>query len=155
VHVWTFRAENEFLPDDLRIGGDPAAHGDLDAEIRRFLERGIDGFFVDFPAIGVRVRDAYISAVQALAPAGGRHQLARKQSAGAITGAVRALQLQAVRAARTLRVVGKFFRIDLHGVLDVADRDGRRVFDIEMRRLGARRSRRCRARCCSAQCSRA
>jgi glycerophosphoryl diester phosphodiesterase len=66
VHVWTFRAENEFLPDDLRVGNEPAAHGDLEAEIRRFLERGIDGFFVDFPAIGVRVRDAYISAVQAL-----------------------------------------------------------------------------------------
>jgi glycerophosphoryl diester phosphodiesterase len=66
VHVWTFRAENEFLPEDLRVGADPAAHGDLDAEIRRFLDRGIDGFFVDFPAIGVRTRDAYISAVQAL-----------------------------------------------------------------------------------------
>jgi glycerophosphoryl diester phosphodiesterase len=64
VHVWTFRAENEFLPDDLKIGGSPAAHGDLDAEIQRFLEQGIDGFFVDFPAVGVRVRDAYISAVQ-------------------------------------------------------------------------------------------
>jgi glycerophosphoryl diester phosphodiesterase len=60
VHVWTFRAENAFLPDDLRIGASPAAHGDLDAEIRRFLDRGIDGFFVDFPAVGVRVRDAYI-----------------------------------------------------------------------------------------------
>ena len=61
VHVWTFRAENEFLPDDLKIGASPAAHGDLDAEIQRFLSRGIDGFFVDYPAIGVRVRDAYIA----------------------------------------------------------------------------------------------
>jgi glycerophosphoryl diester phosphodiesterase len=66
VHVWTFRAENEFLPDDLKIGGSPAAHGDLDAEIQRFLEQGIDGFFVDFPLVGVRVRDAYISGVQDL-----------------------------------------------------------------------------------------
>jgi glycerophosphoryl diester phosphodiesterase len=72
VHVWTFRAENEFLPDDLKIGGRaglppaPAAHGNLEAEILRFLERGIDGFFVDFPAVGVRVRDAYISGVQAV-----------------------------------------------------------------------------------------
>ncbi|MEA3196225.1 MAG: glycerophosphoryl diester phosphodiesterase [Gammaproteobacteria bacterium] len=66
VHVWTFRAENEFLPDDLKVGESPAAHGDLDAEIRRFLDRGIDGFFVDFPAVGVRVRDAYISGVQDL-----------------------------------------------------------------------------------------
>jgi glycerophosphoryl diester phosphodiesterase len=66
VHVWTFRAENEFLPDDLKSGGPPAAHGHLEAEIERFLERGIDGFFVDFPAVGVRVRDAYISGVQPL-----------------------------------------------------------------------------------------
>ena len=61
VHVWTFRAENEFLPEDLKIGDSPAAHGDLDSEIRRYLGRGIDGFFVDFPAVGVRVRDAYIT----------------------------------------------------------------------------------------------
>jgi glycerophosphoryl diester phosphodiesterase len=66
VHVWTFRAENEFLPEDLRSGGPPAAHGDLEAEILRYLHRGIDGFFVDFPAVGVRVRDAYISAAQPL-----------------------------------------------------------------------------------------
>lgn len=66
VHVWTFRAENEFLPADLRVGTAPAAHGDLDGEIQRFLERGIDGMFVDFPAVGVRVRNAYISGVHPL-----------------------------------------------------------------------------------------
>ncbi len=58
VHVWTFRAENEFLPEDLRVGADPAGHGNLDAEIERYLARGIDGFFTDFPGIGVRARDA-------------------------------------------------------------------------------------------------
>jgi glycerophosphoryl diester phosphodiesterase len=66
VHVWTFRAENEFLPQELRVGTDPKVHGRLEAEIRRYLERGIDGFFVDFPAVGVRVRDDYISAAQPL-----------------------------------------------------------------------------------------
>jgi glycerophosphoryl diester phosphodiesterase len=66
VHVWTFRAENEFLPPEFKRGASPCAHGDLDGELRLFLERGIDGFFVDFPAAGVRVRDAYISGVQAL-----------------------------------------------------------------------------------------
>jgi glycerophosphoryl diester phosphodiesterase len=59
VHVWTFRAENEFLPDDLRIGQSPAAHGDLRSELARYLALGIDGFFTDFPAIGVAVRDAW------------------------------------------------------------------------------------------------
>jgi glycerophosphoryl diester phosphodiesterase len=66
VHVWTFRAENEFLPQDLKSGTDAAAHGDLEGEIRRFLDRGIDGFFADFPAVGVKVRDAYISGAQPL-----------------------------------------------------------------------------------------
>jgi len=32
VHVWTFRAENEFLPDDLKAGKAAAAHGNLAAE---------------------------------------------------------------------------------------------------------------------------
>jgi glycerophosphoryl diester phosphodiesterase len=59
VHAWTFRAENEFLPDDLRIGRSPGAHGDLRGEIARYLGFGIDGFFTDFPAIGVAVRDAW------------------------------------------------------------------------------------------------
>lgn len=66
VHVWTFRAENEFLPQDLKVGSAPGAHGNLEGEIRRYLDRGIDGFFADFPAVGVRVRDAYISALQPL-----------------------------------------------------------------------------------------
>jgi glycerophosphoryl diester phosphodiesterase len=63
VHAWTFRAENEFLPDDLKVGRSPAAHGDLRGEIARYLALGIDGFFTDFPAIGVAARDAHISAV--------------------------------------------------------------------------------------------
>lgn len=51
VHAWTFRAENEFLPEDLRVGASPADHGRLVEEIDRYLAIGIDGFFTDFPAI--------------------------------------------------------------------------------------------------------
>ncbi len=69
VHVWTFRAENEFLPDDLKIGHAPAEHGNLAREIERYLARGIDGFFTDFPAIGVRVRDAMAGAKPGQEPA--------------------------------------------------------------------------------------
>jgi len=58
VHVWTFRTENEFLPEDLRVGTNPSGHGDLAGEINRYLARGIDGFFTDFPAVGVKARDA-------------------------------------------------------------------------------------------------
>jgi len=65
VHVWTFRAENAFLPADLKVGDAPAAHGKLEAEIARYLARGIDGFFTDFPAIGVRARNAAASSAGA------------------------------------------------------------------------------------------
>jgi glycerophosphoryl diester phosphodiesterase len=53
VHAWTFRAENQFLPADFRIGTDPIAHGDLAAEFRVFLRTGLDGVFSDFPDLAV------------------------------------------------------------------------------------------------------
>ena len=58
VHPWTFRAENRFLPARFRRGDDPDAHGDVAAEIEAALHLGIDGFFTDYPAIGVIARDA-------------------------------------------------------------------------------------------------
>jgi glycerophosphoryl diester phosphodiesterase len=64
VHVWTFRAENEFLPEELKIGDSRAAHGDLRGEIDRYLALGIEGFFTDFPAIGVAARDAWAQRAQ-------------------------------------------------------------------------------------------
>jgi glycerophosphoryl diester phosphodiesterase len=51
VHVWTFRAENNFLPLALRRGESPAAHGDLAAEVRAFIAAGIDGVFCDHPDV--------------------------------------------------------------------------------------------------------
>jgi glycerophosphoryl diester phosphodiesterase len=56
VHAWTFRAENYFLPAELRRGDSPAAHGDLDAELRAFYAAGVDGVFSDFPAAAVAAR---------------------------------------------------------------------------------------------------
>jgi glycerophosphoryl diester phosphodiesterase len=58
VHAWTFRAENAFLPDHHRQGGDPAAAGDLAAEIRSFVQAGIDGLFTDQPDVAVALRNA-------------------------------------------------------------------------------------------------
>jgi len=52
VHVWTFRAENRFLPPHLQRGAAPAAHGDLAAELAEFIAAGIDGVFSDFPDLG-------------------------------------------------------------------------------------------------------
>ena len=59
VHPWTFRAENRFLPARYRHGDDPVAHGDLAGEIAGALRLGIDGFFTDYPAIGVAARAAW------------------------------------------------------------------------------------------------
>jgi glycerophosphoryl diester phosphodiesterase len=58
VHVWTFRAENHFLPKRLQRGSDPAAHGDLAAEVRLHQAAGIDGLFADHPALARAALDA-------------------------------------------------------------------------------------------------
>lgn len=57
LHPWTFRAENAFLMPAYRNGANPADHGRLVEEIRRFLDAGIDGFFTDFPYLGVAARN--------------------------------------------------------------------------------------------------
>jgi glycerophosphoryl diester phosphodiesterase len=59
VHVWTLRAENTFLPADLRRGTEPGACGDMAGEATLFLKAGVDGYFTEHPAIGVATRDAF------------------------------------------------------------------------------------------------
>src|SRR5262249_25276097 len=54
VHGWAFRAQSTFPPVEFRSGSDPAAPGDLAGEVKRFLELGMDGFFIDQPDIGVK-----------------------------------------------------------------------------------------------------
>lgn len=51
VHPWTFRAENYFLPTNYRSSADPAAAGNLTAEIKAFIAAGVDGLFSDFSGI--------------------------------------------------------------------------------------------------------
>lgn len=53
VVVWTFRPENTFLPADYRDGAGPDARNEKGsvAEIRRYIETGIDGLFSDDSAI--------------------------------------------------------------------------------------------------------
>ena len=53
VHIWTFRRENYFLPQNLREGADPTAIGNVTAEIRAYRATGIDGYFTDNVAEGV------------------------------------------------------------------------------------------------------
>ncbi|NYF55425.1 glycerophosphodiester phosphodiesterase [Micromonospora purpureochromogenes] len=56
VHAWTFRAENQFLPTDFRIGADPNARGDITAEYELFYGLGLDGVFADQPDTAVAAR---------------------------------------------------------------------------------------------------
>lgn len=60
VHPWTFRAENHFLPWRFRRGWRAGGHGDLAGEIKAALAQGVDGFFTDYPAIGVAVRGSRV-----------------------------------------------------------------------------------------------
>jgi glycerophosphoryl diester phosphodiesterase len=46
---------------EFRSSTDLNALGDMDGEIQRFLELGMDGFFTDQPDIGVRARDEFVS----------------------------------------------------------------------------------------------
>jgi glycerophosphoryl diester phosphodiesterase len=68
VHAYVFRAENVFLPMDLRIGADPAQHGALAVEIQRYLALGIEGFFTDQPDLGVAARRGSLTSAPPLPP---------------------------------------------------------------------------------------
>ena len=52
VAAWTFRAENAFLPEEDRVGEDPAAHGRLRERLARFAAYGLDAAFMDQPVLG-------------------------------------------------------------------------------------------------------
>jgi len=59
VVVWTFRPENAFLAADFRSDAGLSARHDAGsvAEIRRYLETGIDGLFSDDPALARQAID--------------------------------------------------------------------------------------------------
>jgi glycerophosphoryl diester phosphodiesterase len=61
VHAWTFRAENAYVPSNLRSSDDPRAQGDAAREMRVFFEAGVDGVFTDHPDLGVAARDAFLA----------------------------------------------------------------------------------------------
>ncbi len=59
VHVFTLRRENQFMAVDFRRGEDPNAVGDLAAEVRAFLDAGVDGLFTDNPDVAVAARQRW------------------------------------------------------------------------------------------------
>jgi glycerophosphoryl diester phosphodiesterase len=56
VIPYTFRAENAFLPTNLRVGPNPHDFGHAITEDVTFMRAGIDGLFCDQPDIGVEAR---------------------------------------------------------------------------------------------------
>jgi len=54
LHTWTFRPENRFLAADFRDGNGENARNEAGsvAEIKRYIQTGLDGFFSDDPGIG-------------------------------------------------------------------------------------------------------
>ncbi|MFZ6844639.1 glycerophosphodiester phosphodiesterase [Undibacterium sp. RuTC16W] len=60
VHTWTFRPENRFLAADFRDSNGENARNEIGsiAEIRRYIDAGIDGFFSDDSAIGRKAINA-------------------------------------------------------------------------------------------------
>lgn len=51
VWVWTFRAENAFLPSPLRRGSEPGGHGAVEVQVREARRLGVRGLVGDQPAL--------------------------------------------------------------------------------------------------------
>ncbi|MFC8919860.1 glycerophosphodiester phosphodiesterase family protein [Streptomyces sp. NPDC047821] len=58
VGAYTFRAENRYLPAELRRGTDPHAFGDAFAEYARHFALGVDAVVTDFPDLAAVAREA-------------------------------------------------------------------------------------------------
>jgi glycerophosphoryl diester phosphodiesterase len=63
VICWTLRAENAFLPPELRRGSHPAGRGDAVGQARLLLDLGVDGLIADSPEHAVTARDQALAAV--------------------------------------------------------------------------------------------
>jgi glycerophosphoryl diester phosphodiesterase len=58
VHIYTLRAENNFVPPALRTSTNPSQRGNVEAEFAAYWAAGIDGLFSDNPDIAVGTRAA-------------------------------------------------------------------------------------------------
>ncbi|GAA1207887.1 glycerophosphodiester phosphodiesterase [Rhodoglobus aureus] len=56
VFCWTLRAENRFLPKNLRSSKQPEQFGDWLGEFRTLMDSGLDGVFTDQPDLAVTAR---------------------------------------------------------------------------------------------------
>ena len=141
VHVWTFRAENEFLPDDLKSAGDPGrarrSRG-RNPPLSRPRHRRLFLRFSRRWECACATPAAYISGVQLLhqpltetsLPGNSAQDGSCCRRFPAVAGNCRSSNRHVVRI---------FFHIHLGGILDVAQGNGRRILDIESRCFRATR----------------
>ncbi|MFF8842971.1 glycerophosphodiester phosphodiesterase family protein [Streptomyces sp. NPDC015127] len=61
VGAYTFRAENQFLPAELRRGTDPNGFGDAFAEYALHYGLGVDAVVTDFPDLAVLAREEFVA----------------------------------------------------------------------------------------------
>ncbi|HYF72998.1 MAG TPA: glycerophosphodiester phosphodiesterase [Nocardioides sp.] len=61
VVIWTIRDENQFMATNFRSGTDPFATGDVHAEVRAFLDAGVDALFADYPDSAVAARAEWLA----------------------------------------------------------------------------------------------
>jgi glycerophosphoryl diester phosphodiesterase len=61
VHIYTLRAENNFVPPTLRTNANPSQRGNVEAEFAAYWAAGIDGLFSDNPDIAVGTRAAHLA----------------------------------------------------------------------------------------------
>jgi glycerophosphoryl diester phosphodiesterase len=61
VYCWTLRAENAFLPPELRRGAQPAGQGDAVGQARLLLDLGVDGLITDSPEHAVAARESVLT----------------------------------------------------------------------------------------------
>jgi glycerophosphoryl diester phosphodiesterase len=60
VVPYTFRAENQFLPTQLRKGDNPNDYGDVFAEFQKAFAAGVDGVFTDQSDLGYAAREDFL-----------------------------------------------------------------------------------------------
>ncbi len=70
VHVWTVRDENRFLAERYRVGSDPDARGDSQAQTHALLDAGVDGIFTDHADTAVEARRRWLQRRQSRVRAG-------------------------------------------------------------------------------------
>lgn len=56
VYCWTLRAENNFLPKNMRRAGGPREFGAWREEFELIMRTGLDGVFADQPDLAIEVR---------------------------------------------------------------------------------------------------